>query len=142
MSSFVGRQRELQAVGHVMSGQGPELAAVVSGEAGIGKSRLVGEATDAARSRGVSVLVGRCLPLAKTFPLLPVGEALRGLAQFGLGDVVGPAVRALPAKSRAALAILAPGLMPAGGHVGPPGDPAGPRECSRRRSVGATRRAS
>jgi DNA-binding CsgD family transcriptional regulator len=121
MSSFVGRQPELGAVCRVLTGVGPERAAVVTGEAGIGKSRLLAEATLAARKQGVVVLVGHCLPLARGIPLLPFGEALRGLAKptgcdpvpaVDLKALLGQVLRGLPAASRTGLAVLAPGLVP------------------------------
>jgi tetratricopeptide (TPR) repeat protein len=59
---FVGRARELQqltwAVDAACSGHGSLV--LVSGEPGIGKSRLIEEIADAARARGCRVLTGRC----------------------------------------------------------------------------------
>src|SRR6266567_5764111 len=50
--------------------------AVVIGEAGIGKTRLVSEAADGARRRGQVVLAGRSTPMDRFSPLRPLGEAL------------------------------------------------------------------
>jgi DNA-binding CsgD family transcriptional regulator len=64
---------------------------VVVGEAGVGKTRLLTEAVRQARSAGVTVLVGFCLPLTDSVPFLPVTEALRALGSAG-GIPVAPAV--------------------------------------------------
>ena len=49
---------------------------VVTGEAGVGKTRLVTEAADGARGRGQVALVGRSTPTDRVSPLRPLGEAL------------------------------------------------------------------
>ncbi|MDQ5841788.1 MAG: AAA family ATPase, partial [Chloroflexota bacterium] len=50
---------------------------VVSGEAGIGKSRLVAELADVARFEGAAVATTRCFGLTTRLPLAPVAEWLR-----------------------------------------------------------------
>jgi DNA-binding SARP family transcriptional activator len=59
---FVGRQRELgellQGLEDVISGRGRLF--LITGEPGIGKSRLADELINHARARGACVLVGRC----------------------------------------------------------------------------------
>jgi predicted ATPase len=56
--------------------------AVIEGEAGIGKTRLVSELATHARGAGFEVLVGRCLDLVGTeLPYQPFVEALRPLGR-------------------------------------------------------------
>ena len=80
---------------------------VVRGEAGIGKSRLVQEAADAARGQGALVLVGECLDIGSGgLPYLPVAAALRGLAR-----AVGPeTLEGLLGPARGDLAAIVPEL--------------------------------
>jgi predicted ATPase len=74
----VGRDAELAVLAEIFSqaagGRGG--CAVVIGEAGIGKTRLVTEAADGARQRGQVVLAGRSTPTDRFSPLRPLGEAL------------------------------------------------------------------
>jgi hypothetical protein len=75
---IVGRDEELATLAGVLSraagGRGG--CVVVSGEAGVGKTRLVTEAATGARGRGQVVLAGRSTPTDRVSPLRPLGEAL------------------------------------------------------------------
>src|SRR5215469_6089680 len=51
---------------------------LVSGDAGVGKTRLLTEFGAEAARRGFTVLSGRCVELADTVPYLPLADALRG----------------------------------------------------------------
>jgi DNA-binding CsgD family transcriptional regulator len=78
---FVGRTSELETVHGVLTearrGQGAAL--LVTGDAGVGKTRLVQQACDSAPG-GFLVLSGAGLPMSSlTVPLLPVRSAFRGL---------------------------------------------------------------
>jgi DNA-binding CsgD family transcriptional regulator len=54
---------------------------MIGGDAGVGKTRLVGELIDAARADGFSVLLGQCVYLGgETMPYAPVIDILRELA--------------------------------------------------------------
>ena len=65
----------------------PSLA-VVLGEAGIGKSRLVRDLQDRARAAGVLTLSGDCLQLdGGEVPYAPIAAALRGLPAAMVGDL-------------------------------------------------------
>src|SRR6476660_3944805 len=64
---LVGRERELiilrKALAHVLAGRGQ--LAIISGEAGIGKTALAEALLAEARQRGAVALVGRCYDLAE-----------------------------------------------------------------------------
>ena len=74
----VGRDMELAALAEIFSraASGRGACAVVTGEAGVGKTRLVTEAADGARGRGQVVLIGRSAPTDRVSPLRPLGETL------------------------------------------------------------------
>jgi ATP/maltotriose-dependent transcriptional regulator MalT len=81
--TLVGRGRELARLDDMLdaAAAGRGSTVLISGDAGIGKTRLVSELTARARSRGATVLVGRCVDLVGTaLPYLPIAEALRPLA--------------------------------------------------------------
>ena len=117
----VGRDAELERIDHAReaAGLGRPTIVLVRGEAGIGKSRLVRDATERARAAGSAVLHGSCLDLdGDGLPYLPFVEAFRSLARSTprdrLAAILGPA--------RADLAVLIPELGdPAGGAPDPAG---------------------
>ena len=83
-SVFVGRARELAelkgALDDARAGRGA--AVLLAGDAGIGKTRLVAELAQRARTAGFVVLLGHSLDLAGTeLPYHPFIEALRPLGQ-------------------------------------------------------------
>lgn len=100
---MVGRARELVAIDRALhaaaAGHGGLL--LVSGEAGIGKSRLLAECARRARGMGMAVLSGRAVP--HTGPFRAVAEALVPVAP--------PALAADPRLLvyRSALGQLLPG---------------------------------
>jgi tetratricopeptide (TPR) repeat protein len=77
-SRFVGREKELKNISRLAreasTGNGHFI--VVSGEAGIGKTRFVSEAGHLAQADGFEFLTGRCLSLEQTEPYQPFMEAL------------------------------------------------------------------
>ena len=80
--SLVGRADELQrldaALAAAAAGRGSTV--LISGEAGIGKTRLAFELGERALKLGATVLRGRCIDLVGTgLPYLPLVEALRPL---------------------------------------------------------------
>src|SRR5262249_56004384 len=87
------------------AGAGRWVAARVSGDAGVGKSRLVGEVTRLAAGRGFTVLSGQCAELGDSVPYLPLADALRGAAQ---STAVRDALTSRPALGR---------LLPEGGYA-------------------------
>jgi DNA-binding CsgD family transcriptional regulator/tetratricopeptide (TPR) repeat protein len=58
-------------------GAGGTAAVFVTGESGVGKSRLLRETADALRGTGFAVLSGTCLDIGDASPLHPVLQALR-----------------------------------------------------------------
>jgi DNA-binding CsgD family transcriptional regulator len=86
MATLVGREAELERLRAILDDAllapaeaGGALAALVSGDAGIGKSRLVGEIAAIAEGRGVTVLRGQCAGIGDSVPYLPFADALRGV---------------------------------------------------------------
>jgi predicted ATPase len=81
---FVGRSAELApldaALQRAVAGQG--CAVLIAGEAGIGKSRLMGEFEDRARVLGARVLACECSPLAEAeLAFAPIVAALRAVIE-------------------------------------------------------------
>jgi DNA-binding CsgD family transcriptional regulator/tetratricopeptide (TPR) repeat protein len=80
---FIGRRPELGSLTDaVMRGTGGDaVVALVGGDAGIGKSRLVAEVAGTSRGRGWLVLEGGCVSLGngEGLPFAPIVEALRRL---------------------------------------------------------------
>jgi DNA-binding CsgD family transcriptional regulator len=76
--TLVGRSAELELAVRALAG--PPAVVVVEGEAGIGKSRLVGELSARPELRGQRVVVGWCRHVREPFPLGALIDVLRGLA--------------------------------------------------------------
>jgi DNA-binding CsgD family transcriptional regulator len=127
-ATFVGRTEELArlAAAWDRAAAGTPTAVLVGGEAGVGKTRLVGEAAAAVRQAGGMVLAGGCVELGgEGVPFAPLIEALRALAR----DLDEPGLaRMLPGQARVELARLLPELGPPGGTAEPqaPGGDPGP----------------
>jgi DNA-binding CsgD family transcriptional regulator len=89
-------------------------AVLMSGDAGVGKSRLLDELVALARAEGAVVLTGRCLDVGESgLPYLPFAEAIADAFPDGSADAL---------RSRPALARLLPGL--GAGEAGAPSAPA------------------
>ena len=109
--TFVGRGNELTRLGQALeqTAAGRPGTRLITGEAGIGKSRLVEEFLGRARASDVLVLEGDCLPLGETgLAYAPFVAALRPLVRSldpdRLDRLVGP--------GRPELAHLLPDLGP------------------------------
>ncbi|MCW2139530.1 helix-turn-helix transcriptional regulator [Actinoplanes cyaneus] len=76
---LVGRTGTLAEIQSDLRNVGPGGTAAVflTGESGVGKSRLLRETADALRDRDFAVLVGTCLDIGDASPLHPVLQALR-----------------------------------------------------------------
>jgi DNA-binding CsgD family transcriptional regulator len=72
---LIGRDQELVALETLLEGARGVL--LISGEAGIGKSRLAREAVARAAARGYSVLQGACFDRDQALPYAPVLDLLR-----------------------------------------------------------------
>ena len=121
---FIGRQHEMASLAARMRrAQGGEPAvALIGGEAGVGKTRLVGELAALGSAAGFWVLTGQCIELgAEGLPLAPLVDVLRALARMTppgeLVELLGPAGSGLAR------------LLPGSGPGPPPRRPA--RACRR-----------
>ena len=78
---FVGRVAELRqleaALASALAGRGRLV--MVTGEAGIGKTRLTNELSQRARERGAAVLIGRCYEGEGAPPYWPWVQVVRAL---------------------------------------------------------------
>ena len=106
IARIAGRRDELAAVrDHLETGSGLLL---VTGEAGIGKTRLV--TTAAALTRGSFVAAGSCLPLSSEVPLLPVADALRAVHESDGGQWLEKALSQCAPYVAGSLSLLVPEL--------------------------------
>jgi DNA-binding NarL/FixJ family response regulator len=82
---LVGRAAEFERMRDLLTEAESQQSVVmlVSGDAGVGKTRLIGELSQDARRRGFTVLSGRCAELADTVPYLPLADALRSTGSSG-----------------------------------------------------------
>src|ERR1700678_1677264 len=98
-SPLVGRAAELGRLTELLSQAeaGQPVVVLISGDAGVGKTRLTTELAAVAGQRGFTVLTGHCAELADTVPYLPLADALR---TAGTGPAVRDAVAARPVLSR------------------------------------------
>jgi DNA-binding CsgD family transcriptional regulator len=110
MTQLIGRASEVAASVGVITGTGPDLAVLIEGTPGIGKTVVLDAAIDAARAAGALVL--------QTRP----SEAEGHMAFLGLHDLLAPALSealpTLPAPQRARIeAAIGIGAAPEGdGH--------------------------
>ena len=110
LTPFVGRQAELavlhQALAQAGAGHGQVVAVV--GEAGVGKTRLVHEFTQASRPQGWLVMESRSTSYGQATPYLPVIDLLKGYFQIDDSDEE----RKLREKVAGKLLTLDPALGP------------------------------
>lgn len=90
---FVGRDHELALL--LRAVRRPPAAVFIEGEAGIGKSRLVAEATAALSHEQRPVLTGLCHPLREPYPYGPVVDALAKAGPWLPATGMPPAAGAL-----------------------------------------------
>src|SRR5256885_15617071 len=90
---------------------GQPVVVLISGDAGVGKTRLVTELSARAAGRGFTVLSGRCAELGDSVPYLPLADALRSAA-------TGPSASARLTDALAARPVLGQ-LLPDRGNAQP-----------------------
>src|SRR5215469_199995 len=85
-SKLVGRAIEFRRLTRVLDQAVAEepMVALVSGDAGMGMTRLVAELATVAAARGFMVLSGRCAELGDSVPYLPLADALAARPVLGL----------------------------------------------------------
>jgi class 3 adenylate cyclase len=85
---FVGREQELailhQRLDQVQRGQGQVVR--ITGDPGIGKSRLLWEFLQRVKAQEVTVLIGCCQSYGPKIPYLPVLDLLRQVCEIREGD--------------------------------------------------------
>jgi DNA-binding CsgD family transcriptional regulator len=113
MGTLVGRDAELARLRGLLhdAAAGRAVTGLVSGDAGIGKSRLVAEAMQIAERDGFTVLYGQCAEIGDSVPYLPFADAFRTAPPH-----VEKAVKERPVLSR---------LLPDGGGQAQEADWAG-----------------
>jgi predicted ATPase len=96
-TTLVGRNAELARLRGLLSdaAAGRAVTGLVSGDAGVGKSRLVAEAMKIAETSGFTVLCGQCAEIGDSVPYLPFADAFRTAPPH-----IEKAVKARPVLSR------------------------------------------
>jgi DNA-binding CsgD family transcriptional regulator len=79
--TLIGRVAQLAALDHLIarSAEGQGQTALIAGEAGVGKSRLVAEVQARAAGQGFGVLYGRCFEPDRALPYAPLLDLLRAI---------------------------------------------------------------
>ena len=123
---FVGREVELArlatALDEAFAGHGRLI--MVSGEQGIGKTRLVTELAGLARARGARVLWGRCYEREGAPPYWPWVQAIRAYADLDDLRLLGSELR----RHAATVAEIVPELRERLTGLGTPPAPRDPKE--------------
>jgi class 3 adenylate cyclase len=113
-SPLVGRARELEVITRRIAALGQREGGIVSltGEAGLGKSRLVAEMFRLSEGRDVGVYLGRCLAVGRTqsfHPFIDLLHHLTGIADDAPEDT---ALATLERCVRGVLGSAAPDVFP------------------------------
>ncbi len=126
---FLGRTQELEQLSAALTqaAVGQPSAVIVGGDAGVGKSRLVGEFAHRATASGAWVLVGNCIEATEDgLPYSPIAEAFRSLLRATPAhehdDVLGPGAHEIARLVPELRRTLEPG---------PDSSPAGPASRAR-----------
>lgn len=97
-AALVGRRAErgrLEAAVETVARDRRERVLLLTGEPGLGKSRLLAELGDAARARGATVLEGQAFEVEAGRPFGPWIDALRQLPSAAVGPALGADLAAL-----------------------------------------------
>jgi ABC-type oligopeptide transport system substrate-binding subunit/DNA-binding SARP family transcriptional activator len=108
-TKLVGRAEELAFLEECWQAVASEQAGLVliSGEAGVGKTRLVEEFSQGVGRRGTRVLWGHCYEFERLLPYQPIADALRTMLQ----TLTAPELRVFPAWTLAEVARLVPEVL-------------------------------
>ncbi|MEQ6902787.1 AAA family ATPase [Nocardioides sp. YIM 152588] len=113
--TLVGREAELGSLVDLLESPDAGAAVLLSGDAGVGKTRLLMELRDLARARGWQVLAGHCLDFGESaLPYLPFSEVVGRVA------AVDPELLARVAAEHPAITRLQPGRRTRSGAVAEP----------------------
>jgi DNA-binding CsgD family transcriptional regulator/tetratricopeptide (TPR) repeat protein len=119
--AFIGRTQQLAQLLELLqrAESGRPAMALVAGEAGVGKTRLLAELAARASRGGARVLVGGCLQVGDVgLPYVPFIDAFRDVgARPDEAELVAPLVAAVPGLGR-----LLPAARENGAEPPPPGD--------------------
>ncbi|MEO5708448.1 MAG: AAA family ATPase [Nocardioidaceae bacterium] len=111
----VGRDAECRTIERLLEAAvaGVPSLLLVGGDAGIGKTALVGLAAAQARDRGFVALTGSCLDISANIPFNVVLEALMPSLEAGRGTDAAPATTRLAelVRARGTSGTLAPGEL-------------------------------
>ncbi|MFJ2766383.1 AAA family ATPase [Streptomyces sp. NPDC087300] len=104
-TSIIGRERELGALERALAAarSGVGRAVLLTGEDGVGKSRLAAEVAERAAARGMRVIRGRASAIGQRVPCRPLTEALLELSR---DRRLGPGAAALCGAALAGLTAL------------------------------------
>jgi len=134
--TLVGREQEMASLGRCWqeaeAGRGKLV--LISGEAGVGKTRLVEEFAHQLRWQGLRVLWGRCYEFERALPYQPVAEALGAV----LPALAPSELQRFPAWAMAQVARLVPEVAERRPDL--PEAPATPTDQERARLFEATAR--
>ena len=113
MTVLVGRDTEMARLRGLLDDAvaGRAVTALVGGDAGVGKSRLVAEVMTVAGRSGFTVLCGQCAEIGDSVPYLPFADAFRTAPSH-----IEQAVKGRPVLAR---------LLPDGGEPAEGTDPSG-----------------
>ena len=122
MAALVGRDTEMARLRGLLddAAAGRAVTALVGGDAGVGKSRLVAEVMTVAGRSGFTVLCGQCAEIGDSVPYLPFADAFRTAPSH-----IEQAVKARPVLAR---------LLPDGGE---PAEGTDPSSMARQQMFGA-----
>jgi DNA-binding CsgD family transcriptional regulator len=111
MAALVGRDTEMTRLRGLLddAAAGRAVTALVGGDAGVGKSRLVAEVMTVAGGSGFTVLCGQCAEIGDSVPYLPFADAFRTAPSH-----IEQALKARPVLAR---------LLPDGGEPAQGTDP-------------------
>ena len=109
---LVGREAELARLLTLLddAASGQAVVALIGGDAGVGKTRLMAEVIRLAAEQHFTVLSGHCAELGESVPYLPLADALRGAGPGASAPLLHDALAARPLLGR---------LLPESGTAAP-----------------------